>query len=297
MTDQQKKTEEHEDTKKFHIAVGVAVLLCLILAWQFTSKGGRDKTVDGQSILATHKALYNMKLSKISSGMPLTDVSGDMFFEWGEQCDGWTTEHKFSLHYNYSDKPPVNVKSHYAAFESKNGDEFYFKSDTQRDGMPSEKIKGRIDSVAEGTKQAIYSFPEGVTFKLPEKFFLPSSHTVEFIKRAKAGEQFFNAILFDGTDAEGPVEVNAFIGKEVADFGYLEGLPEDVDRTLLNTRAWPVRLAFYNLKAQEEVPSYEMNIILHDNGVISKLDIDYQKFSVKQRLAALEPLEVKKCEE
>jgi hypothetical protein len=42
-------------------------------------------------------------------------------------------------------------------------------------------------------------------------------------------------------------------------------------------------------------PSYEMDMILHDNGVVSWSLVDYKSFRVEQKLLALEKLPPKKC--
>jgi hypothetical protein len=42
-------------------------------------------------------------------------------------------------------------------------------------------------------------------------------------------------------------------------------------------------------------PAYEMDLVLHDNSVVSYALVDYKSFKVEQRLTALEPLPLRKC--
>jgi hypothetical protein len=60
--------------------------------------------------------------------------------------------------------------------------------------------------------------------------------------------------------------------------------------------AWHVRMAVFPLKdVAESTPVYEMEMILHDNGVISHALVDYKSFVIEQNLAALEKIPAKKC--
>jgi hypothetical protein len=56
-----------------------------------------------------------------------------------------------------------------------------------------------------------------------------------------------------------------------------------------------MRLAFFPKNIQTETSDYELTMILHENGVISEMTIDYPDFTVSQTLAALEPLAADMC--
>ena len=51
------------------------------------------------------------------------------------------------------------------------------------------------------------------------------------------------------------------------------------------------RWTAFPLHSESEVADYEMSIVFHENGVISDMFIEYDDFSVRQKLLALEPLE------
>ena len=51
-----------------------------------------------------------------------------------------------------------------------------------------------------------------------------------------------------------------------------------------------MRLAFFPLNNEEAISDYEMTLVFHKNSVISDMVIDYDDFSVSQKLIALEPV-------
>jgi hypothetical protein len=130
---------------------------------------------------------------------------------------------------------------------------------------------------------------------LPEGFYFPADHTIETIRQAVAGKSFFNAVMFDGTDDEGPSEINAFID-QTQDPLLIKELYDDnpsIDQSLLTGQYWDTRLAFFPLNAEQEssvMPAYEMRVRLHENGVVSDIIVEYDKFSVRQELVALSEL-------
>jgi hypothetical protein len=248
--------------------------------------------------IALHKALYNFRLVSAEPGAGINGVEGKMYYEQDATCDAWTTEHRFTTEYQYAERPPVTDASHYVSFETKDGQQFNFSSERQEDGQMTEQLRGSVEKAADGGAKAVYTRPDDIRYDLPQGYLLPTAHTIDVIRHAKAGEHFFSAILFDGTDAEGPVEVGTFIGKKAGpdEIKKIAGAGGKIDAALLKSVAWHVRMAVFPLKdADESAPSYEMEMTLHDNGVVSHAVVDYKTFVVEQNLAALEKLPSRKC--
>jgi hypothetical protein len=76
--------------------------------------------------------------------------------------------------------------------------------------------------------------------------------------------------------------------------------PKFADNPLLKSPAHRVRLAYFPAEDEKgnsfgAEPDYEMTMILHENGVVSSMQIDYEQFSLKGNLSALEPGQKPKC--
>jgi hypothetical protein len=248
--------------------------------------------------VALHKALYDFKMVSVRAGAGITDISGRMYYEQDDDCDAWTTEHRFRVKYQYSERRPVQNTSHYVAFESKDLSQFYFSSEREEDGATTEQLRGSVAKDKDGGAKADYARPGNLSYTLPKGYMLPTQQTNEVIRRARRGESFFNVVMFDGTDSEGPVEVNTYIGKKVTpeEIKAIAANNPKIDASLLVPDAWHVRMAVFPLKERDDMSaSYEMDMILHDNGVVSRSLVDYRSFRVEQKLLALEKIPQKKC--
>lgn len=248
--------------------------------------------------ITTHRALYDFHLLSVAPGAEITGVKGQMYFEQDDVCDAWTMEHRFTTEYQYAEQPTVVNTSRYVAFESKDRQQFSFNSEYQENGQMLEQLRGSADRAEDGSGRAVYSRPGDLKYDLPKNYMLPTLHTSEIIRHARQGDSFFNAILFDGTDADGPVEANVFIGKKVsaAEIKKIASRNKKIDSALLAPEAWHIRMAIFPLKEDKEMtPAYEMNMILHINGVVSYVQIDYNTFKLEQNLLALEKIPVRKC--
>lgn len=253
--------------------------------------------------LIPHKAIYDFKLKSLSSDAGLSGIDGQMYFEQDDLCDAWTTDHRFNATYYYPEQRGVKSNSHFIAWEAKDGSRFQFNSERSEGDAPPEQLRGYIQrQSADDTKtndKAIYIRPADLTFDLKDGTLLPSAHTAEMIRQARQGTRFFNAPVFDGTDAEGPIEINTFIGAAVT-AEELAGVKKKITApealALLVPQAWHVKMTTFLESAQEDMtPLYTMDFILHGNGVISYGVIDYGEFSVEQIMTSLEPLPARGC--
>ncbi len=245
--------------------------------------------------MAPHKALYNIEMVSKRSSSQIVNISGQMFYEWRPGCDAWTTDHRFNLFYEYADSPPIRITSDFSTYETYDGKSFDYTSRRKRNGELYKETRGRAEMKNDGTGTAHYTIPEELVFDLKEQTLFPMAHSLDILELAEQGEKLYSATIFDGSDEDGPVEINAFIGKSVNAMALIEALPE-IDTTLINTPAWKVRMAFFPLIEAAADAEYEMDAVFHDNGVISDMLVEYRDFSVTQKLTALEKLEAEDCE-
>lgn len=241
--------------------------------------------------LAPHKALYDIDLVATHSGSQILNISGQMAYEWKPVCDAWVTDHRFKLFYEYADAPGMRITSDFSTYEAFDGSAFDFTSRRQRDGKMYQEIRGRADVGKDGGTAA-FTMPAGIKFDLAKGALFPMGHTLEVIKHAEAGDKFFAAQVFDGSDEEGPIEINTFIGKP-ATSGAAKS--EKIDESLLKAKAWNMRMAVFQSASDEEESDYEMDMVFHDNGIISDMTIEYDDFSVTQKLVSLEKLPADAC--
>ncbi len=251
-----------------------------------------SKTLKEQMV--PHKALYDIEMVSKSSGSQILNISGQMFYEWRLGCEAWTTDHRFNLFYEYADSPPIRITSDFSTYETYDGSSFDFTSRRKRNGELYQEIRGRAEMSPGQGGEALYSIPEGISYDLKPDALFPMAHSLEILRLAQEGKKFYSATVFDGSDEDGPVEINAFIGKKISINKDVKNTPE-IDPALINTPAWKVRMAFFPLGEVSTDAEYEMDVNFHENGVISDMLVEYRDFSVTQKLTALEKLESEKC--
>jgi hypothetical protein len=243
--------------------------------------------------LQSHKAVYDIDLIATHSGSQILNISGQMAYEWQKGCDAWLTDHQFKLFYEYADAPGMIISSDFSTYEMMDGKRFDFTSRRSRNGEMYQEIRGRATRGEKGG-EVVYSLPETLRFDLRKDSYFPVGHTLRLIDHAHKGDKFFTTELFDGSDEEGPVEINAFIGK-VTDPAKGMAKSDKIDASLLKSKAWNVRMAVFPAADQEEKSDYEMSAVFLENGIISDMTIEYDDFSVKQRLISLEKLPAQNC--
>ncbi len=254
-------------------------------------KPSEDTVLIDQGGFVPHKALYDISLAGTKSGAQIVNIRGQMLYEWQTTCEAWNANHRFNLIYEYADSPALQITSDFSTFEMFDGSSFDFNSQRKRDGDLFEELRGQA-SAASGdvTGKAVYSKPKGLVFDLPEETLFPMAHTLDVLEHMNAGKKFYSATIFDGSDEKGPVQVTTFIGPTVNAVANIAP-SENIDMALLNTSAHNARLAFFPLSEASSTADYEMNLVLHDNGVVSDMFIEYEDFSVSQKLVALERMD------
>jgi len=277
---------EYNITNKNKLLIG----LCFILVMIFSAPSYATMDRARQAGFVPHKALYDIKLSSKSSSAKIANIKGRMFYEWQPSCDAWVSTNKFDMVYEYNEIPSMRITSDFSTYESFDGKSFNFTSQRKRDGIIFEEVRGNVDgNNADSPNDAVYNMPENLVFELPKGTFFPMAHTLDVLKEIKSGKKFFKATLFDGSDEEGPVDVNSFVIKAVS-YVPPEKYKKDIDKDMVGAKAWKMRLAFFPLNKPESTADYEMSLIFHENGVVSDMEIDYSDFSVTQKLIAIKPL-------
>ncbi len=237
--------------------------------------------------LVPHKALYDIRLSARKSSANVADIKGTMLYEWQPSCDAWITNHRFDMRYDYIEVPPVHITSDFTTYEAFDGKSMNFALQRKRGGVVLEEIRGNAHT--DESNSAIYSMPAGLEFDFPEGTLFPMTHTLSVLKEIQAGNKFYNVTMFDGSDTDGPVDVNSLVLEE-AHYELPKEHIEDIDQTLLDSKSWDLRLAFFPRNTFSETADYEMSLVFHENGVVTDMVVDYSDFSVKQTLRALELL-------
>ena len=275
-------------------AILVAILMGTATVPAFAlKKVDKQAAVAPAVVMVPHKALYSIEMISKRSSSQVINIHGQMYFALQPRCEAWSTDHRFNLYYEYADAAPMQITSDFTTYEPLDGQSFDFTSRRRRDGALYQELRGTAVRDEQGQGHVTYSTPEGLTFEIPEGGLFPMAHTQAMMENIQAGRKVFSAVVFDGSDEEGPIEINTVVGRSF-DTQALKA-SAGLDQTLLASPARKVRMAFFPLANDSESSDYEMDVVLHDNGVISDMTVDYGEFSVSQKLVALEKVEMPVC--
>ena len=266
--------------------------------------------------IAAHRALYSMSLAGSKTDSGVTGAQGQMGYQWGETCDGWTVEQRYELTINYAESQDVNIVSNFVTWESKDGLRYRFNQKETRNGTVDEEIRGSAQLDGPGKGGTItFDKPQSQTMKLPPGALFPSAHTILLIQRAEAGDNFVSRQVFDGATVEGAVLVSAVIGSKVEPKPKMEADPKadpaakddpspkaakddpknSLNDPVLQHPGWHVRLAFFPADPKAEKPDYELGMLLLDNGISRDMVIDYGDYTIKAKLNKIEALGKPHC--
>jgi len=243
--------------------------------------------------LAPHKAVYAMRLASAQGGSGIAGANGEMTYEFGDACDGWTVENRTVLNFAYNEGANVATVWDFSTWESKDGLRYRFRVRSTRDGEVTEEIDGSATLKGKGKSGvAIFTKPEALTLDLPEGTIFPTEHTVDLLKTAQDGKPMLAKVLFDGTSTDGPFDVTAFIGKPAA---ANDNSAPPLGSSLLTGPSWHMDLAFFPIKGQQASPDYEVGLRYQDNGIARDILQNFGNFTLRGQLDKVEALKKPEC--
>ena len=240
------------------------------------------------TLLAPHRAVYDLALDQASDRSGITGLSGRMVYEFnGSPCEGYTVKFRFVTRIDTRDVSRLTDQQT-TTFEDGQGRSFDFVTKSFVDQNPDREVKGSARLGAEGLEVKLDK-PEAASLDL-EKTQFPTQHLMELIQKAEKGETFYEISLFDGSeDADRVMTTTVVIGKEEPAERSDPELP--AMPTLAKETFWPVDIAYFDLSkgdaSGEETPEYRISFKLHENGVTRDLIMDYGDFSMTGKLVNL----------
>lgn len=241
-----------------------------------------------------HRAHYKLELASARNHSSVRGASGEMTSSWEDACDGWTIAQNLDISFTYDEPNDNQLSSTYTTWESKDGQRYRFSYRRSHNGQLAEELRGNatLDHPG-GSGTATYTVPERREVVLPPGSYFPTAHTLRLIQAGQAGQpSMLSATVFDGSDEEGINEVSAVLGSG-------KPLMSDITKAALPpgspSAAWPVRLAFFSLKADQTEPNYEMDTNLLPNGISEFMLIDYGDFKLRGTLDKIELLPEPDC--
>ena len=250
---------------------------------------------------APHRAVYDITLARAANGSGVADMSGLMVYELvGSRCDGYTQNMRFATRMTTNKGRRQLNDLITSSWEDGRGGRLRFNSSQFQDQKLVQATQGDAGRKQDGgTIDVNLTKPQLRKLALKQGTYFPMQHATELIQSARAGRTLFAAKLYDGSDkGEKVYDTNALIGRvwKPGDKP-LSTKAKDAER-LIGLSSWPVSISYYEPGSEklDAVPVYEMSFRYFDNGVTTKLTIDYGDFAIDGKLRELTFLEKVTCD-
>ena len=252
---------------------------------------------------AAHRAVYDVSLVRSAPGSGVADMSGRLVYELsGSACEGYTQTMRFVTQSSTSDGTEQTNDMRSSSFEEASGRKLRFNSTQLRDQQVAEVTQGQAGRRgADGGITIELTKPETKALQLPATVYFPIQHSIAMLEAARAGKKLFVADVYDGSEKGDKVSAtNTVIGGESS--AAADKLPAGIANVerLKTLKFWPIATSYFEknkgFDKSDAVPNYEMAAHFYENGVSTKLLMDYGDFSLKGELTELEFLPEGECE-
>ena len=271
-----------------------AALLCT------TTDALRAQVAGGAVQFRPHRAVYDITFDHATPGSGVADMTGRMVYEMtGTNCGEYAQNMRFVTRMTNQDGVAQVNDLRTTSFEELASHRLRFSSSQYENQKLSEASQGTAGP-GNGSSliEAKLTKPAKKTVKLPADIYFPIQHSLALVQAARAGHSQFTANLYDGSDkGEKFYETSAVIGPRAAP-GSVSVPAKLANGDKLNAiPSWPIAIGYFEPGPSQldALPTYELSFRFYENGVSSRLYIDYGDFAIRGELKELTFLEEGKC--
>jgi len=250
---------------------------------------------------APHRAVYDVALGRSAPGSGVNEMTGRLVYELkGGGCEDYAQSMRFVTQSSAADGTQQINDMRTSSSEEIGGQRLAFRSAQYNGDQIGDVTEGKAGRRGAGEVAIEISKPEAKALSLPSSTYFPIQHSIAMLRGAMAGKVRFEADVYDGSEKGDKVSSTVtVIGKgRVADAAVLPAGVPNIDR-LKALRYWPISTGYYEkgkaLEKKDALPNYEMAAHFYENGVSTKLVMDYGDFSLKGELKELTFLDAPVC--
>jgi len=253
-------------------------------------------------LLAPHRAVYDLKLSRSHGSPGMQAVRGRILYDFsGNACEGYALQFR-----QVSELDPTEGKTTLSDLRSTTWEDgiatkFRFNSQNVMDDKEPDKVDGHADRNASAIAVSL-SKPKSANFTVPVAAVFPTEHMRRIIAAAREGKTILEFPVYDGSETgEKIYNTLTVIGRPIA-----PGQKPPADATskiheLAKLTRWPVTISYFEqqeAKAErggELTPVYTIGFEIYENGVSRALVLDYADFTIAGEMTSLEMKKEKPC--
>lgn len=243
--------------------------------------------------LEPHRAAYKLNLLAGSHRMSgLSTVTGGLVIEWKRTCDGWISHQRLGFVAGTETGGDFSHDVRFSSWEASDGSKMRYTVRSYDGDTLREEFMGEA-SLQSDEEGGIASFtkPDQRQITLPPGTVFPTDHINRILAEANGGQSFVSHEVFDGWGFDALTQVTSAIGSQ-------RTYKPSNDREISSDpdgEVWPVSMAYYNTEQRSDLPEFEAEFMLTEQGVLQELLLDYGDFRLKATLAEFELLDQPGC--
>lgn len=242
--------------------------------------------------LVPHRVAYDLVLESTPRMSDLgVNMKGRMVYEFtGNACEGYNVNFRFVLETIDGEGNSAVTDLRNKNFESGDGRSFDFRSQTFVNEVQTEDLNGA--AVRDGDKVNVkLKLAENTEFAIDKPVIFPTAQLLKTIAEAEKGVTVFSDDIYDGSDGGQHVfHTSTVIGAARAT------PPDESEKPIGDMRRWPVTVSYFGADAgSDQMPDYSISFDLWENGVSSKMRLDYGDFVLNGKIVHLELLPETAC--
>ena len=249
-------------------------------------------SAEAATVLAPHKAIYDLKLVKSQGKRPVEAVRGRILYDFsGSVCEGYALTFRQVSEIDSGEGKVALSDLRAATWEEGDAKSFRFNSENKVNDQTVDTVDGNAGRDSSGVSVKL-SKPKAKTFDLDVGTAFPTEHVRRVIEAAEAGKRLLELSVFDGSESGDKVFSTLAVIGNVINPG--EKLPDDAaagNAALAGLRRWPVTISYFDKdspKTGEQTPAYAIGFELYENGISRALTLDYGDFIVSGTMSQLE---------
>jgi len=250
--------------------------------------------------LAPHRAVYDLKLARVTGKRPIEGVRGRILYDFsGSSCEGYALQFRQVSELDSGEGKVALSDLRATTWEDGEAKNFRFNSQNYVDQAPVDAVDGKAERKADGVAVNLTK-PHSKDFALDAGMVFPAEHMRRIIDAARAGKSLLELPVYDGSETgDKTFYTLTVIGHEIAPAERPLDDAAAAYPALKAMKRWPVTISYFD-QAQsdadgEQTPVYAIGFELFENGISRALSLDYGDFVVSGELKELQLKDEKAC--
>ena len=253
-------------------------------------------------LLAPHRAVYDLKLSKSHGSRGIQAVRGRILYDFsGNACEGYDLQFRQVSELDSGEGKAALSDLRSTTWEDGAAKKFRFNSENTLNDRAADKVDGHAERKTEAVAVSL-SRPKDKTFDVTPSTVFPTEHMRRIIVGAREGKTILEFPVYDGSETgEKVYNTLTVIGRAIAPG---DKPPQDAAAKFLELAKlarWPVTISYFDRqdekaeRAGEQTPVYAISFELYENGISRALILDYTDFTITGEMTSLEMKKEKPC--